>query len=65
MLVVLCMVVQLTIATHIYIFGTMGTQATSTLPVFLMQHLILLNNMVILPYHLTRTEYVSAMKVVT
>jgi len=63
MLVVLCMVVQLTIATHIYIFGTMGTQATSTLPEFSMQHLMLLSNMVILPYHLTRMEYAKAFQV--
>ena len=65
MLVVVCMVVQLTTVTHIYTSSTIDAQATTTLQEFLIQYLILLNNMVILAYHLTHMEYVSAMKVIT
>ena len=65
MLVVICMVVQLTTVTHIYTLGTIGTQATTTLLEFSMQYFILLNNQMTLAFHLTHTEYAYAMKVVT
>jgi len=65
MLVVVCMVVQLTTVTRIYTLSTIDIQATTTLQEFSIQYLILLNNMVILAYHLTHMEYVSAMEVVT
>ena len=64
MLVMICMVVQLTTATHIYTSVTMDAQATTTLLEFSMQYSILVNNQMTLAFHLTHTEYVSAMKVV-
>jgi len=65
MLVVICMVVQLTTVTHIYTLGTIGCQATTTLLEFSMQYFISLNNQMTLAFHLIHTEYAYVMKVVT
>ena len=59
------MVVRLTIATHISILSTVVSQATSTLLKFSMQYFIILSNRVTLVYHLTHSEFVCAMEVVT
>ena len=65
MLVVFCMVVQLTIATHISTLHTMVTQATSTLLKFSVQYFIILSNLVTPVYRLIRLEFVYATKVIT